>query len=130
MLKLPHSTLEEFYHERTRKKTLYACVNALMLLLNEDAKQQAHTTQSEETPRQDRPASGLIQIDSKTETREEAPIYSQEEIKRMPLLKDGHFRKTPDGYWQVRYRKGGNDIQFTSKFKKRSSNASGNGPKA
>lgn len=61
---------------------------------------------------------GLIQIDSKTETREEAPIYSQEEIKRMPLLKDGHFRKTPDGYWQVRYRKGGNDIQFTSKFKK------------
>ena len=62
------------------KKALYACVNALMLLLNEDAKQQAHTNQNEKTPRRDQPASGLIQIDSKTETREEAPIYSQEEI--------------------------------------------------
>lgn len=107
-----------FYHDRTRKKTLYACVNALMLLLNADAKDQEHAAQNYEAPKQQNYASGLIQIDSEAETREEAPFYSQEEIKRMPLLKDGHFRKTPDGYWQVRYRKGGYDIQFTSKYKK------------
>lgn len=35
----------------------------------------------------------------------------------MPKLKDGHFRKTQDGYWQVRYRRDGHDIQFTSKSK-------------
>ncbi len=28
------------------------------------------------------------------------------------------MNETPDGYWQVRYRKGGYDIQFTSKYKK------------
>lgn len=33
----------------------------------------------------------------------------------MPKLKDGRFRKTPDGYYQVRYRKDGYNIQFTSK---------------
>lgn len=33
----------------------------------------------------------------------------------MPKLKDGRFRKTSDGYHQVRYRKDGYDIQFTSK---------------
>lgn len=47
--------------------------------------------------------------------RAEAAFYSEEEIKRMPKLKDGRFRKTRDGLWQVRYRRGGNDIQFTSK---------------
>ncbi len=35
----------------------------------------------------------------------------------MPKLKDGHFRKTKDGYWQVRYRRNGYDIEFTSKHK-------------
>ena len=33
----------------------------------------------------------------------------------MPKLKDGRFRITPDGYHQVRYRRDGYDIQFTSK---------------
>ena len=60
---------------------------------------------------------GALQSDSKAKTREEALDYSQEEIAKMPKLKDGHFRKTPDGYWQVRYRRGGYDIQFTSKTK-------------
>ena len=60
---------------------------------------------------------GDLQIDSEAKTREEALYYSQEEIAKMPKLKDGHFRKTPDGYWQVRYRRGGHDIQFTSKKK-------------
>ena len=36
----------------------------------------------------------------------------------MPKLKDGRFRKTRDGLWQVRYRRGGNDIQFTLKSTK------------
>lgn len=40
---------------------------------------------------------------------------SQEEIAKMPRLKDGHFRITPDGYHQVRYRRGGYNVQFTSK---------------
>lgn len=35
----------------------------------------------------------------------------------MPKLKDGHFRMTRDGYWQVRYRRGGFDVQFTNKKK-------------
>lgn len=48
-------------------------------------------------------------------TRAEAPFYSEEEIKRMPKLKDGRFRKTRDGLWQVRYRRDGFDKQFTSK---------------
>lgn len=33
----------------------------------------------------------------------------------MPKLKDGRTRITPDGYYQIRYRKDGYDIQFTSK---------------
>ena len=41
MIKFPQKK-GGFYHERTRKKTLYACVNALMLLLNADAKNQEH----------------------------------------------------------------------------------------
>lgn len=58
------------------------------------------------------------QLNSKMKTREEATYYSQEEIAKMPKLKDGRFRITPDGYWQVRYRRDGYDIQFTSKDKK------------
>ena len=33
----------------------------------------------------------------------------------MPKLKDGRFRKTRDGLWQVRYRRDGYEKQFTSK---------------
>lgn len=54
-------------------------------------------------------------VDSETNTRAETPFYSKEEIESMPRLKDGHFRITPDGYHQVRYRRDGYDIQFTSK---------------
>lgn len=54
-------------------------------------------------------------IDSETNPRAETPFYSEEEIESMPKLKDGHFRITPDGYHQVRYRRDGYDIQFTSK---------------
>ncbi len=53
--------------------------------------------------------------DSEMNTRAEADFYSEEEIKKMPKLKEGRFRKTREGLWQVRYRRGGNDIQFTSK---------------
>ena len=35
-----------------------------------------------------------------------------------PKLKDGKFRRTKDGYWQVRYRKNGQNVQFTNKEKK------------
>lgn len=52
---------------------------------------------------------------SEIKTLFEAPFYSQEEIKKMPRLKDGRFRKTVDGYYQVRYRRDGYDKQFTSK---------------
>lgn len=52
---------------------------------------------------------------SETNTRDEGLSYTQEEIEKMPKLKDGRFRITPDGYYQVRYRRGGYDIQFTSK---------------
>lgn len=53
--------------------------------------------------------------DSETNPRAETPFYSKEKIESMPKLKDGHFRITPDGYHQVRYRRDGYDIQFTSK---------------
>ena len=56
-----------------------------------------------------------FKCDSEMKTRAEAPFYSEEEIKRMPKLKDGRFRKTRDGLWQVRYRRDGFDKQFTSK---------------
>lgn len=36
----------------------------------------------------------------------------------MPKLKEGRFRITRDGLWQVRYRRDGYDIQFTAKDKK------------
>lgn len=36
----------------------------------------------------------------------------------MPKLKDGKIRKTCDGLYQVRYRRGGYNVQFTSKDKK------------
>ena len=52
---------------------------------------------------------------SEAKTRAEGTFYSQEEIAKMPRLKDGRFRITPDGYHQVRYRRDGYDIQFTSK---------------
>lgn len=57
------------------------------------------------------------QSDSEINSRETVFLYSQEEIKRMPKLKDGRFRITRDGLWQVRYRRDGYDIQFTSKQK-------------
>lgn len=54
--------------------------------------------------------------DSQTIATGEAPFYfSEEEIKRMPKLKDGHLRKTKDGLYQIRYRREGYDKQFTSK---------------
>lgn len=58
-------------------------------------------------------------LNSEVKTRAEEPFYSKEEIERMPKLKDGRFRKTRDGLWQVRYRRDGYDIQFTSKDRKK-----------
>lgn len=63
-------------------------------------------------------ASLKAQRDSELKTRAETSFYSEEEIKRMPKLKDGRFRITRDGLWQVRYRRDGYDIQFTAKDKK------------
>lgn len=95
-----------------------------MLLLNEDAKH-AEAAASAMGPRWEgasnekrctlslSPGSG--QLNRGTGSLEEASYYSQEEIKKMPRLKDGHFRTTPDGYHQVRYRRDGYDVQFTSK---------------
>ncbi len=59
-----------------------------------------------------------MKTDSEMKARADATFYSEEEIKRMPKLKDGHFRKTRDGLWQVRYCRDGFNIQFTSKNKK------------
>ena len=53
--------------------------------------------------------------DSDIKTRAEASFFTEEEYKEMPKLKDGRTRITPDGYYQIRYRKDGYDIQFTSK---------------
>lgn len=55
--------------------------------------------------------------DSESNTRTEANYFTQEELKSMPRLKDGHIRITKDGLWQVRYRRDGYDKQFTSKQK-------------
>lgn len=45
----------------------------------------------------------------------EALIFSQEEINKMLKLKDGRARITPDGLYQIRYRRDGYNKQFTSK---------------
>ena len=55
------------------------------------------------------------QSKSNSVTRVETSFYNEEELKGMPKLKDGRTRITPDGYYQIRYRKDGYDIQFTSK---------------
>lgn len=52
---------------------------------------------------------------SREERQAEATFYSEEEYKRLPKLKDGHHRITKDGLHQIRYRKNGYDMQFTSK---------------
>ncbi len=49
---------------------------------------------------------------------DKALSYSQEEIEKMPRLKDGKYRKTSDGLHQIRYRRDGYNVQFTSKDKK------------
>lgn len=61
---------------------------------------------------------GFLQTGSEAEPSEAAEFYSEEEIRKMPKLKDGRFRKTSDGYWQVRYRREGKCVQFTNKYKK------------
>ncbi len=48
-------------------------------------------------------------------TGEASFLFSDEEMKRMPKLKDGHLRKTKEGLYQIRYRREGYDKQFTSK---------------
>lgn len=53
--------------------------------------------------------------DSREEKQAKATFYSEEELKRLPKLKDGHHRITKDGLHQIRYRKDGYDEQFTSK---------------
>lgn len=53
--------------------------------------------------------------DSNLESELNQPFYSEEELRTMPKLKDGCFRKTKDGYFQVRYRRNGYNVQFTSK---------------
>ncbi len=55
---------------------------------------------------------------SETKSRETALDYSQEEIAKMPRLKDGKLRITPDGLYQIRYRREGYNVQFTAKTKK------------
>lgn len=44
--------------------------------------------------------------------------FSQEEINKMPKLKDGKTRITRDGLYQIRYRRDGYNVQFTAKEKK------------
>lgn len=56
-----------------------------------------------------------IEHDSETDCRPETPFYSPQEVKRLPKLKDGKYRKTKDGLHQIRYRREGYDKQFTSK---------------
>ncbi len=56
--------------------------------------------------------------DSETNAQEEAIFYSQEEIDKLPRLRDGRYRMTRDGLHQIRYRREGFNVQFTSKDKK------------
>ncbi len=55
---------------------------------------------------------------SETKSRETALDFSQEEIRKMPRLKNGKLRITPDGLYQIRYRREGFNVQFTAKTKK------------
>ena len=52
---------------------------------------------------------------SDLKTLAEASFFTEEELKKMPKLKDGRTRITRDGLYQIRYRKEGYDKQFTSK---------------
>ena len=56
--------------------------------------------------------------DSETNAQEEVMLYSQEEIDKLPRLRDGRYRVTRDGLHQIRYRREGFNVQFTSKDKK------------
>ncbi|MDE6505629.1 MAG: site-specific integrase, partial [Clostridia bacterium] len=61
------------------------------------------------------PSCGTPNNNSDFKTRAETSFFTEEELKKMPRLKDGRTRITPDGYYQIRYRKDGYDKQFTSK---------------
>lgn len=54
----------------------------------------------------------------KADAREWTLDYSQEEIIKMPKLKNGRTRITRDGLYQIRYRRDGYNVQFTAKEKK------------
>lgn len=44
--------------------------------------------------------------------------FSKKEMEEMPYLKNGRYRITSDGLHQIRYRRDGYNVQFTSKSKK------------
>lgn len=52
---------------------------------------------------------------SDVKPKAETFFFTEKELKEMPKLKDGRTRITPDGYYQIRYRKDGYNMQFTSK---------------
>lgn len=54
-------------------------------------------------------------LSSEEDRQAETTLYSKEELKQLPKLKDGHHRITKEGLHQIRYRKEGYDKQFTSK---------------
>lgn len=56
--------------------------------------------------------------DSEANARKAAIFYTQEEIDKLPRLRDGRYRLTSDGLHQIRYRREGFNVQFTSKDKK------------
>ncbi len=56
-----------------------------------------------------------VKNDGEVKIPAEAYFFSEEELKRMPMLKHGRYRITSDGLHQVRYRRDGYDKQFTAK---------------
>ena len=53
--------------------------------------------------------------DSDLKALAETSFFTEEDLKKMPKLKDGRTRITSDGLFQIRYRKDGYNKQFTSK---------------
>ena len=108
---------ERFYMNETETKIVQTCISALMLILNRSE------TEAYKTATESEQAALTVLMNAAKETYrkaknelEEARTYfTKKEITEMPNLRDCHIRQKPSGVWEIRYRKEGANMSFSSR---------------